>query len=84
MTIGRRPPYPPPGFEQLMNKGGPQDFRKVGALLEQYLHHLSETSYNGLPNNPGGSGGETTEELVEQAEMLGLIAWQKADEGVKL
>jgi hypothetical protein len=60
-----------------MNKGGPQDLRKVGALLDQAFHYLAESSYNGLPNT---GEGESTQELLEQVEMLGWLAWQRADE----
>lgn len=77
MTIGRRPPGNVPGFEQLMNKGGPQDLRRVGALLDQAFLHMGESSYNGLPNTPDG---ESTEAKLDQVEMLGWLAWQRADE----
>lgn len=77
MTVGRRPPGPVPGFERMLRIGGPQDLRRAGAKLEEYLRHMAECFYSGLP---ASSGDTSNEDTIEDSEFMAWIAFQRADE----
>lgn len=83
MAAGRRSAHPVPGFAQLFKRGQEEDMRRAGELLEAYLLSMSYEAYNGMPAPHGtthGGSDPLPDAATEDVEMLGWLAFQRADE----
>jgi hypothetical protein len=83
MAVGRRSVHPVPDFQHLFKQGKEEDMRRAGKLLEDYLLSMAHASYNGLPAPHGDthiSADPLPSEATEEAELMGWLAFQRADE----
>jgi len=84
MALGRRRPPPVPPIKQILGRSKDPDLRRAGAKLEEFLKYSGRAQYLGLPpdhtHSSSGSGGTIPVTAYEQAELIGWMAWMKADE----
>jgi len=87
MAAGRRSAHPVPPFAHLFKhgvmEGQEEDMRRAGELLEKYLRTMSYEAYSGMPAPHGDTHGSTDPlpaSATEDVEMLGWVAFQRADE----